>query len=698
MSPLVADSWWSRSAVSLQLSVLGAALGAVLGLGGALGKIAANSYWGLGFRRTIFIELRDTATDYSAVGLMLALGALGSWWLVHRLLPASRRFLRPSFLTDIARQRVLRWRLSALILGLEWLVVTVTAYLNMPRSLVPAAVTSGVLGLLLVWGSASVARRFQDRAAGPHAERSQAALEALLGATYASVALGVAGAFLQNRTYLDGAIPRPDVYANLALLAAVGLTFRGVRCLVLTARPSPSPLVAVALLGAAWLATPLLSRPSLRAGHPQSVILIGIDTLRMDDTSLVAGTARDLTPNLRRLADGGASFSHAVSQAPWTMPAFASIITGRYPQEHGAASLTGRLDERALTLAELLREAGYRSSGIVAHRFVDSKRGFAQGFSAYDEENAVGHVGITSARITDLALDFLPTSAEQPFFLFLHYFDPHYLYEDHPDWKWADGYQGWLRGPHNDFGNLRAKRHLLEVSDLRYLRDLYHEEIAATDHQIGRLLDGISTHGLDDDVAVIVVADHGEEFMEHGWLGHTISLYDEVIRVPLVMRIPGVAGGSRIDRPVETRQIFSTVLDYLQLKGVDRGLRRESLLPLLLEDRGPQVVYRGPEAAFSAALLADAPIRSGKRIHLFAMQEKRWKLILDATRGQELLFDLERDPLEKTDLAAIEHEKLGAMRQRLQGWIQDMNQTDGPARELELTEEEIEQLKALGYL
>ncbi len=689
------ESGRCRLTAGLQLLALGASLGSLIGLGCALGEISVNGYWSLGFRRTWFLELRDTATAFAFAGMMLALGVLVSWWLLRRLWPASRPFLRPAFLGEVARRRELRWRVSALILALGWLLVTVAAYLGAPRRFAAAAAVSGLFLLLLVWGSAGAARRFQDG--------DKSTFTALLSATYATALLGLPGAYLQNQAYRHDLLAAPNVHGNLALLAAVGLTFGGVFLMLAGhRRPALPVIVPVALLGALWLATPVLSRPSLRAGHPKSVILIGVDTLRFDDTSLIDdtssidGTARDLTPNLRRLADSGVSFSHAVSQAPWTMPAFASVITGRYPQEHGALSLTGRLDERELTLAELLREAGYRCSGIVAHRYVDSKHGFAQGFSAYDESGSVGHVGITSARVTDLGLDFLRAAGEQPFFLFLHYFDPHFKYQDHPGWDWADGYQGWLRGPQNDFGNLRAKRHLLAASDLGFLRDLYHEEIAATDREIGRLLDGISARGLDDDLAIIVVADHGEEFMDHGWLGHTISLYQEVIRVPLVMRIPGGVAGSRIERPVETRQVFATILDYLRLKGI-RGRHRESLLPLLLE-QPPRSAYRGPEAAFSTALLSDASLESGKRINLFAMQEERWKLILDATRGQELLFDLERDPLERADLAAVEREKLESMRQRLQSWIQDMQQHGGPATELELDADEIEQLKALGYL
>ncbi len=692
MSSPDAETWRTRLGVGLQVLGLGASLGTLIGLGRAAGRIAVHGYWGLGFRRTIFLELRDTATAGAGVGFTLALGVFGSWWLAHRLWPGGRRFLGSSLLSEIARQRELRWRVSALILASGWLVVTVAAYLGAPRRFATAVAISGLFFLALVWGSAHAARSFR--------EDRESAFRALLGATYATALLGLAGAYLQNQPYLRNPLAATNIIGNLALLAAVGLMFPVVRSSMRPGRRPPllPALVPVALLGIAWLATPALSRPGLRAGHPKSVVLIGIDTLRLDDTSLVDSATRDLTPHLKRLAGRAASFGHAVSQASWTMPAFASVITGRYPQEHGAISLSGRLDERALTLAELLKEAGYRTSGIVAHRYVDSRHGFAQGFATFNEDNSVGHVGITSQRVTDLGLDFLRTAAGQPFFLFVHYFDPHFRYQDHPDLAWADGYQGWIQGAQNEFGNLRAKRHLLDDADLRFLRDLYQEEIAATDREIGRLLDGVSAHGLDDEAAVIVVADHGEEFMDRGWLGHTTSMYDEILRVPLIMRLPGIAAGRRIDRPVETRQIFSTVLDYLRLEGGGRGLRRESLLPLLREDRDSPPAYRGPPAAFSATLLSDAPIDSGKRVNLFAMREGSWKLILDATRGRELLFDLGRDPLEQTDLAAAEPEKLDAMRQRLQGWIQDMQRHGGPTSKLELNAEEIEQLKALGYL
>ncbi len=650
-----------------------------------------QGYSALGFRRTIFLELRDTASAFAMIGLGSALAIIATWWLVRWLLPASRQVLQASFLQDLARREDLRWRLSAFILGLGWLAVTVAAYLDAPRKLATATAISAAFLLLMIWGSARAVRRYGNSDAP--------AFQALLAAGYGGTLAALAGGYWQNRPYLSNPGDPRNIIGNLALAIVVGLIVWSLRSLVIAGRLRPPLLAAapIALLGVAWLATPMLSRPSLSAANPKSLILIGIDTLRLDDTSLIDVATRELTPNLKRLADRGVSFNQAVSQAPWTMPAFASIVTGKYPQEHGAFSLKGHLGKPALTLAELLREAGYRTSGIVAHRYVSTRHGFAQGFSSFNEENSVGHIGITSRRVTDLALDFLERPTDQPFFLFLHYFDPHYQYQDHEEFPWADGYRGWLRGPQNDFGNLRAKRHLLTQDDIGYLRDLYHEEIAATDREIGRVIDAVSARGLDDDVVMVVVADHGEEFMERGWLGHTISMHDEVIRVPLVMRIPGLAEGSRVDRPIETRQVFSTVLDALQIQGL-RGLRRDSLLPLLSAAGDSPETYRGPTAAFSSALLTDAPIDSGKRVHLFAMQEGPWKLILDAARGTEQLFKLDSDPGETSDLAAVETEQLQAMRQQLQSWMQEMEKVRGKSSELKLGKDEIEQLKALGYL
>jgi arylsulfatase A-like enzyme len=447
-------------------------------------------------------------------------------------------------------------------------------------------------------------------------------------------------------------------------------------------------LAAVGLLGgAAWASAS--ARHSLRVERPWNVVLVGIDTLRADHALLTAPPAggRDLTPHLRSLAARATVYEAAVSPSCWTLPSFGSILTGRYPRQHGATQLFGRLPAREITLAEILGEAGYRTGAVVSHLYVDADRGFRQGFDTFDQACSRGHEAITSSEVTDRALRFVDGAGEDPFLLFVHYFDPHYEFRDHPKEPFSDGYRGWLRDEPMSFDNLEQKRHLLDPDDLSFLTGLYAEEVAHTDAQVGRLLSGLGERGLSQRTLIVVVSDHGEEFLEHGWLGHSTGLYEPAIRVPLVVAAPGRPPGT-VRRTVETRAILPTVLRDLGL----RGGRAEGPA-LALVDEGPMEDEGDP--AFSSVEVRDARLESGKRVRLSAVRTNRWKLIVDHVRRKELLFDLAADPGETRDLAGEDGPRRRRLRALLDGWIRAPGGEAGasePDRALE------ERLRSLGYL
>jgi arylsulfatase A-like enzyme len=432
-----------------------------------------------------------------------------------------------------------------------------------------------------------------------------------------------------------------------------------------------------------------------------NVLLIGIDTLRSDHVSISGLTEkqRDLTPNLRKLAEKGTFFSNAISQSSWTLPSFASIHTGKYPLEHGAKSLSGALKESEVTLGEILREAGYDTGGIVSHVFVDSLHGFGQGMQYFNDDYALGRSAITSGKVTDKAIDFLKNKGQEKFFLFLHYLDPHYDYKDHKDWVYSDSYSGWLRNNDQSINGLRRNRHLLEASDVEYLTDLYDEEIAYTDKHIGRLLDYLKSRHLDKKTIIVVVSDHGEEFMERGWLGHTISLYDEQIKVPLIVVVPGPEPeNSIVKKVVETRQVFATILDSLGIscdaKGASKNLSILSLMsPMDIEESDE----KEPVFGMSSVWLADAPVGSGKRFEIVSLRSDRWKYIKNFTLDKELLFDIERDQKEQVDLSSKMPEELLLMRTKMVERIAEMR-VDEQEIKLQLNEKQIKMLKSLGYL
>jgi arylsulfatase A-like enzyme len=270
----------------------------------------------------------------------------------------------------------------------------------------------------------------------------------------------------------------------------------------------------------------------------------------------------DLTPNLRkRLAPHGTYFTRAYSQAPWTMPAFASIFTGLYPEEHGAQEASDRLMPHRLTLAEILRESGYLTMAVVSGNFVSSSAGMLQGFDITDESQVVGRDGTTSVEVTTRTLDLLDAHGDQPFFMFVHYFDPHRDYLAHEGFDLAESGDRRALPPRPDVTR-RPESYVLPPG-LEQLKALYAEEIAFTDHSIGRLLAYLDERRLWDSTCVVFVSDHGEEFFDHGGLEHGHTVFDELVHVPLFVADPTRHTSASVDDVVETRWLFGTLLEIL---------------------------------------------------------------------------------------------------------------------------------------
>lgn len=437
-----------------------------------------------------------------------------------------------------------------------------------------------------------------------------------------------------------------------------------------------------------------------------NVILLGIDTLRYDRADLLGGAyPRDLCPNLHRLAARGTVFSNAFSQAPWTLPSFASILTGLYPEQHGAEHLTSTLPARQLTLAEILRDEGYETMGVVSCEYLNAASGLGQGFDVLDETQVLGHRAITSAAITDRALQLLEAREDQPFFLFLHYFDPHFCYQDHRDYCFADTYDGRLReavqsADQNAFrwliyalGPAFASRSRVSEADRQFLRDTYDEEVAYTDSQLGRLFDYLDANDLWKSTLVILVSDHGEELLERNWSGHTVTLYQEDIHVPLVLVKPAQAAGRVDPLPVEARAVFPTILDFL---GVARPM-----LPTppssLFADR-PALDARLVRSSTRPVAEPPAPGEFiPKYVWLTCVIDGRWKLIKDHLQNRSQLIDLEADPHEMENQSANhprERQQLGRELDRLNAKV-----GRGPAASVpQASEEQKRKLESLGYL
>jgi arylsulfatase len=343
-----------------------------------------------------------------------------------------------------------------------------------------------------------------------------------------------------------------------------------------------------ALLVALALASCGAPEPS----RPRTVVVVVVDTLRADHLSAY-GYERDTSPHLAELAGDGLLFTNCQAQSSWTKPATASLLTGRLPSAHGAEHAISVLEERHVTLAEHLAAAGFRTGGISANGFVvGGGMGFDQGFEHFAERITTEDPGYVRAGVlVDEALAWIDAQGDEPLFLYLHVIDPHAPYLPPPpfDERFCPGHPDTVAG---DFGVAAEAGGLpadLGPADWAHLRDQYDGEIAYTDDCVGRLLAGLDERGRGADALVAVVSDHGEEFGEHGGWRHGPGLYQEVLHVPLVLRVPGLEPelrGMRVDALAQQVDLLPTILDSLDLP-VPSELDGTSLLTIAREGAGP---------------------------------------------------------------------------------------------------------------
>lgn len=373
------------------------------------------------------------------------------------------------------------------------------------------------------------------------------------------------------------------------------------------------------------------------ANRPRNAVLVVIDTLRQDRVSAYGATDRRLTPVIDQLAAAGA-MADGLAPSSWTRPTMATLFTGLQPLRHQVAVKTDRIPDSLPTLAETLRAAGFTTLGITTNGHVSAAWGFDRGF---DELVATWRHGLghdAAAREVNRLLEPRLATLRAPYFLYVHYLDPHQPYN--PPF-------GWDGGPLPEA--LAALAPLAEGPLLRgaggtppevlaAAAELYDGEVRFVDAALGELLDMLARRGLDEDTLVIVTSDHGEELGEHGRVGHGKSLYEEVVRVPLVFHSPGVVQpGSRLGLfPLES--LFPTLLDLL-----DASRRRGPALD------GPSfaaaLTGRGEEPKLGSRLL----YLEGNPDAGLALLTDGWKLVLHLHPYRKQLFHLPEDPHEQRD-------------------------------------------------
>jgi len=340
-------------------------------------------------------------------------------------------------------------------------------------------------------------------------------------------------------------------------------------------------LVAFALLGALAGCRP--SSPP----RPRNVLLISIDSLRADRLGC-QGNPRPTSPTLDRLAAAGTRFARTYAPSSWTLPSHATLLTGTTQARHGALAPDRPLRDDVTTLATRLAARGYHTRGVFSGPFLEARYGFARGFDEYvscegfdaGSKNALGlsHSTRTSECARDRVTTWSRTEGDGPFFWFVHLWDVHFDYVPPARYvgRFDPDYAGRLDGRHilgRGFPGTASQR------DVAHLLARYDGELRWVDDTIARLLHHMQHAGLLDGTLVVVTADHGDEFHEHGFKMHRRTVYAESVHVPLILAGPGVPRGRVIETPVALVDVAATILDLLGVPaaGMDGG----SLRPLM---------------------------------------------------------------------------------------------------------------------
>lgn len=309
------------------------------------------------------------------------------------------------------------------------------------------------------------------------------------------------------------------------------------------------------------------------------IILVSIDSLRADHLGSY-GYHRETSPFIDRLASEGVRFDNAISTTSWTLPSHAALFSGLYDSTHGLTSDDQRLAQGVQTIAELLRENGYHTAGFFGGPFLHPTFGLDQGFEVYrncmsstsgplsgqdlrqglELDRVPSHADVTSPRTLEEVTSWAEGGGNRPFFLFLHLWDVHYDYIPPREYVelFDPEYEGVLTG--EGFSTNPAISPRMSPRDLEHLIALYDGEIRFTDDHLRLIFEVLGNRGLLDNTLTVITADHGEEFFEHGGKGHRRTLFEEMIRVPLIVHWPGhVRSGSVIESQVRLIDVMPTL-------------------------------------------------------------------------------------------------------------------------------------------
>ena len=424
-----------------------------------------------------------------------------------------------------------------------------------------------------------------------------------------------------------------------------------------------------------------------------NLLLITIDTTRSDGLTCLGGRS-DTTPNIDKLAERSVLFERAYSATNVTKPAHLSIMTGQRSIEHGVFNNQVLIPKGVLALPAMMQAAGYQTAGFVGAIQLGEQTGW-QGFDVI-QGPADSKVQDVAESVANSALAWLRHRGKRPFFLWTHFFDPHTLYIPPKkfarpfyklDWRSGKGpkisdnkwFKDWEYG---------AMRLWIEgITDPRYATGMYAGELAYVDSQIARLLDYLEQAGLDEETVIVLTADHGEHFGEHGIFYDHAGLYDTALHIPLIIHLPGASEGLRSQELVTQLDLLPTVAELFKLPKPPGG-DGQSLVPIL---RGSQLEGPGERTL----------IFESAHNHQIAIRKNDWKLIWSINQEHRFLesdpelFNLADDPGELNNLVDEHPEIVAELRPQIEAWIElgVVTDRDQPT----MNSEALQGIEDLGY-
>jgi arylsulfatase A-like enzyme len=431
-----------------------------------------------------------------------------------------------------------------------------------------------------------------------------------------------------------------------------------------------------------------------------NVIILLIDTLRKDHMSLY-GYHRTTTPYLDKFAQDAQVFQNAITSCSWTSPAVASLFTGLYPSTHGCVSFSSEgkekivdiLDDRLVTFAEILKKNGYLTGAFVASPWICKRLQFDAGFDVFDP--IAQKFKPRAHEVNRKALEWISQNRDNPFFVYLHYMDVHGPYrppEPYDRFFSSDNVRS-MSSEETERLNYLSDGREKDKNDLNFYIDRYDGEIRYCDHHIEKLIDRLNDYGLLENSIVVITADHGEAFFDHGFCDHGWSLYNEEIDIPLIIKFPETKIPSHIDRSkVELVDIYSSILPHINCK-----------LPYKTD--GKNLFKRsGYKQGDSRAVFSEEPSNKMLGPPKIAMMFDEFKAIYMVNKRKVTeLYDLKKDYPENNNLVNIFKETNQEFEQKIMSWQKERQKQRKKLKLGALSVSfqdayEIERLESLGYI